>query len=342
MAAGAVVGTFPNGVWDARVLNPSVPHDLAFYKKCMIGGAMSCGLTHMAVTPLDVVKCNMQVDPTRYPGFRRGLAAVLRDPKQGRGSKGLWRGWSAALVGYSFQGGFKFGLYEYFKDAYMNLVGEDVASQYTGLIWLAGAASAEVVADIALCPWEMVKVKCQTSPPETYPTKCRFAFAKMMADRKATRFPFGSLAPLWGRQVPYTMAKFYFFEEVVGLFYSTVLTEPRQSYSRSTQLAVTFASGYIAGVACAVLSHPADTMVSLLSKPTNAGRSMQEIAKDFGYLDLLTKGLGVRIIMIGTLTGLQWWIYDSFKTAYGLGTSGGCPAQRTEEQRARGDIVVWE
>jgi len=27
--------------------------------------------------------------------------------------------------------------------------------------------------------------------------------------------------------------------------------------------------------------------------------------------------------MIGTLTGLQWWIYDSFKTALGMGTTGG-------------------
>jgi solute carrier family 25 phosphate transporter 3 len=27
--------------------------------------------------------------------------------------------------------------------------------------------------------------------------------------------------------------------------------------------------------------------------------------------------------MIGTLTGLQWWIYDSFKTAMGLATTGG-------------------
>jgi solute carrier family 25 phosphate transporter 3 len=27
--------------------------------------------------------------------------------------------------------------------------------------------------------------------------------------------------------------------------------------------------------------------------------------------------------MIGTLTGFQWWIYDSFKTAIGLQTTGG-------------------
>lgn len=36
----------------------------AFYAACTFGGILSCGLTHMAVTPLDLVKCNMQVsDP---------------------------------------------------------------------------------------------------------------------------------------------------------------------------------------------------------------------------------------------------------------------------------------
>lgn len=33
----------------------------AFYAACTFGGILSCGLTHMAVTPLDLVKCNMQV-----------------------------------------------------------------------------------------------------------------------------------------------------------------------------------------------------------------------------------------------------------------------------------------
>jgi solute carrier family 25 phosphate transporter 3 len=40
-----------------------------------------------------------------------------------------------------------------------------------------------------------------------------------------------------------------------------------------------------------------------------------------GTKDLFLKGLGTRIIMIGTLTGLQWWIYGSFKNAFKLGTS---------------------
>ena len=33
----------------------------AFYASCTVGGILSCGLTHTAVTPLDLVKCNMQV-----------------------------------------------------------------------------------------------------------------------------------------------------------------------------------------------------------------------------------------------------------------------------------------
>jgi solute carrier family 25 (mitochondrial phosphate transporter), member 3 len=33
----------------------------AFYAACTAGGIASCGLTHTAVTPLDLVKCNMQV-----------------------------------------------------------------------------------------------------------------------------------------------------------------------------------------------------------------------------------------------------------------------------------------
>ena len=32
----------------------------AFYAACTMGGILSCGLTHTLVTPLDIVKCNMQ------------------------------------------------------------------------------------------------------------------------------------------------------------------------------------------------------------------------------------------------------------------------------------------
>lgn len=96
---------------------------------------------------------------------------------------------------------FKYGLYEYFKDTYMNLAGEELTNQYKPLIWLAGSASAEVFADIALCPFEMAKVKIQTSPNGTFPTAFGSALREMSRTKVETRFPFGSLVPLWSRQV---------------------------------------------------------------------------------------------------------------------------------------------
>jgi len=226
------------------------------------------------------------------------------------------------------QGLCKFGFYEYFKDLYSNFAGEQNTAHYKEWIWLAGSASAEFFADVALCPMEMVKVKIQTSPTGSFPTTFLPALNYMRNNVVETRFPFGSLYPLWGRQIPYTMAKFFFFEKVVELFYTHVFTAPKESYSKVTQLEITFASGYIAGVICAIVSQAPDNLVSQISKAGNKGKSIGQIAGEVGVKNLFTKGLGTRVLMIGTLTGLQWWIYDSFKTALGMGTTGGAAAKK--------------
>ena len=60
------------------------------------------------------------------------------------------------LLGYSAQGACKFGFYKFFKKTYSDMVGPENAVKYKTLIYLAGPASAEVIADIALCPFEAV------------------------------------------------------------------------------------------------------------------------------------------------------------------------------------------
>ena len=44
-----------------------------YYALCGIGGVLSCGLTHTAVTPLDLVKCRLQVDKERYKNLGTGF-----------------------------------------------------------------------------------------------------------------------------------------------------------------------------------------------------------------------------------------------------------------------------
>ncbi|KAL0569332.1 Cu/Pi carrier [Marasmius crinis-equi] len=304
--------------WDARYLTP-VPHDTSYYLKCLTAGSLACGITHAGITPLDVAKVNMQVYPQKYTSTLRAIPLLLRE----EGSIGIWKGVGPAFVGYSLQGMFKFGFYEAIKDQYLNLAGEELSSKYKPAIWLAASASAEVVADIALCPFEMTKVKMQTSSSGTFPMKFLPALKEMSRLRGETRYPFGSLPAIWSRQIPYTMAKFFCFEATVQAFYTYLLTQPKETYSPVTQLGVTFASGYLAGIVSALVSQPADSLVSLLGKSENAGKSVGTIVGEVGWVTLVTKGLGARVVMVGTLTGLQWWIYDACKTAMGAGTTGG-------------------
>jgi hypothetical protein len=100
------------------------------------------------------------------------------------------------------------------------------------------------------------------------------------------------------------MAKFFFFEKIVSLFYTKVFTAPRETYDKTTQLGITFASGYAAGVVCAVVSHPADSLVSLQGKADNRGKTLGQIASETGAKALFTKGLGTRVFMIGELCRL--------------------------------------
>jgi len=228
----------------------------------------------------------------------------------------LLQGWFPTLVGYGLQGFGKFGFYEMFKDVYKNALG-DKAAKYQTVGFLVSSACAEVIADVMLCPFEALKVRMQTSDAGTFPKTAREGWPKIMNSEGWAGF-YKGIKPLWMRQVPYTMVKFGCFENTVKAFYANVFTAPKDSYSKTTQLSVTFMSGYFAGIFCAIVSHPADTMVSIMNKN---GGTATSIYNDIGF-NGLWKGLGVRIFMIGTLTGLQWFIYDSFKTAAGLQTTG--------------------
>lgn len=295
-------------------------HDMSYYLKCMQGGALGCGLTHTAIVTLDLIKCRRQVNPDMY----KSLGDAFQKIKSTEGTKGLATGWAPTLLGYSMQGMAKFGFYEIFKDVYAKIAG-DKAEKYKVFGFAAASASAEVIADVLLCPWEATKVRMQTSEVGNFPTRLIPAMKQIHAAEGNNGF-YKGLFPLWARQIPYTIVKFVFFEKTVEFFYKNLLTsKPKSEYTKATQLSVTFMSGYIAGILCAIVSHPADTMVSKLNNMKTEGSTSENIAaiyKDIGMKGLW-RGLGTRIVMIGTLTGLQWWLYDTYKSIVGLQTSGG-------------------
>ena len=89
------------------------------------------------------------------------------------------------------------------------------------------------------------------------------------------------LPPLWLRQIPYTMIKFSVFERTVEFLYHYVVPYPRDSLGKPSQLVVTFTAGYIAGVFCAIGSHPPDSVVSKLY--SDAGSTPISAARELGW-----------------------------------------------------------
>ncbi|KAI6211591.1 Phosphate carrier protein, mitochondrial [Aphelenchoides besseyi] len=288
--------------------DPVVFGSARYYALCGFGGMLSCGLTHTAIVPLDLIKCRIQVNPEKYKGILGGFRTTLSE----EGVRALGKGWAPTLVGYSLQGLGKFGFYELFKILYTDMLGEEKAYLWRTSLYLAASASAEFFADIMLAPMEATKVRIQTSPGA--PPTLR-GCAPLIYKSEGLRGFYKGLPPLWMRQIPYTMMKFACFERTVELLYAKVVPKPRDQCSKGEQLVVTFIAGYIAGVFCAVVSHPADTIVSKLNQ--DAGASAVDILKKLGPIGVWG-GLVPRIVMIGTLTALQWFIYDGVKVALGI------------------------
>jgi solute carrier family 25 (mitochondrial phosphate transporter), member 3 len=96
------------------------------------------------------------VNPTKYKSIFSGLRIFVKE----EGPSSLWRGQGGNFFGYGVQGGCKYGLYEYFKKWYSDvLVGSNKST-----IYFLSSASAQIIADVGLCPFESVKIRVQTQP----------------------------------------------------------------------------------------------------------------------------------------------------------------------------------
>jgi solute carrier family 25 phosphate transporter 3 len=146
---------------------------------------------------------------------------------------------------------------------------------------------------------------------------------------------YSGLGPILFKQIPYTIAKFVVYERVAESIYASMKT-PKDKVSGGTQTAINLGSGLVAGLCAAVISQvclfshscsvcffsyspfcvsfflsffqPADTLLSKINKQKGAeGQSITSrlvsMSKQLGFGGLMT-GLGARLFMVGTLTGM--------------------------------------
>lgn len=115
------------------------------------------------------------------------------------------------------------------------------------------------------------------------------------------------------------MTKFVVYEKVAEYTYGHLVD--KSTASPATNTAVNLGSGLIAGFAAAIVSQPADTMLSKINKtkglPGESTMSrLYKIAKELGLRGSFT-GIGARLVMVGTLTAGQFAIYGDIKRVLG-------------------------
>lgn len=296
---------------DKKILATSskTSYDLSYYIKGALAGGICCAITHGALCPVDVVKTRIQLDPVKY---NKGLIGGIKQVIAEEGAMGLATGLGPTVVGYFVQGWFKFGGVEFFKINIAQSIGEQAAWDNRTSIYLGASAMAEFIADIFLCPLEATRIRLVSNP--SFANGLFPAATRLMKEEGVLRGFYSGFGPILLKQVPYTMAKFA-VQGIAAEKLANMMGKKLSDLTGGAKLSVALASGVIAGVAAAVISHPADTLLSKVNKAGAGGEGsimtrLGRIASEIGFVKLCTVGLGARCVMIGTLTAGQFLLFD--------------------------------
>jgi len=294
------------------------PTGVDLYARFAFAGAACCSITHGAVTPVDVVKTRIQLEPTVY---NKGMISAFRQVVAAEGAGALLTGFGPTVAGYFLQGAFKFGGYEFWKKTFIDTLGAESASRNRTAVYIASSAIAEFFADVALCPLEATRIRLVSQP--TFATGLVPGFLRLLREEGVMKGFYSGFGPILFKQIPYTIAKFVCYERFAETIYGSIST-PKEKLGNGTHTVINLASGLGAGLVAAVVSQPADTLLSKVNKTKGAEGSVSsrivKIAKELGPRGLFL-GLTTRLVMVGSLTAFQFAIYGDIKRL--LGATGG-------------------
>ena len=317
-------------------------------------GALACSLTHTMVIPLDLIKTRIQTDES----FKSlSTSQVFRCIKSNEGWRGLVQGTSAVTTGYFLQGAAKFGIYDTLKRLLKQTLTDRGQWEHFKLpVYLGASVIAESVATILLCPMEVAKIAIMTKKYRYHldtevSSKLLFVMDRVIKE--------GGKSALWQglpwimlRQVPYSCIKLASYD-VISEQLMTLLTAVKSKWSdraalsaheepRVLQIAppalltaaeekeihkpmgVQISSGIFAGVFAAVLSQPADVLLSKICGSPGGAIDAASCIVVSGPLDIMRvvgelgwkgcfAGLQSRAAMVSTMTAVQFLIYEGAK-----------------------------
>jgi solute carrier family 25 phosphate transporter 3 len=291
---------------------------LGLYSLLGINGALACALTHGAVIPFDVVKTRLQTDPERYSNLIDGTMSIAKT----EGIQGFTLGAQATISGYMYYGLSVYPSYAFSKWFLSHSVlSPAYATAHADAIALVAGAIAAVIASLGLTPLEACRIRT-VAEPEVYRDIGLMGTLKVISNEDETlgwKSLYAGLPALMTRQVIFGSVKFLAFERACEAFF---LSWPFLRDSPATALGVTLMAGALSGVLSSVVSQPADSVLTYISKNSvkqSLASSISTMVEDDGVGSLF-RGLGGRCIWAAAIISGQFVLYDIFRSALGINT----------------------
>lgn len=290
-----------------------------------------------------------------------GTLDVLRTMIDVRGIKSLFQSADATFLASIVFGSVGFGATELFRRSFTMIVfettGPSVPIETFTILY--AAALACVLTSFLASPFEILRVR---SMGYVHPQKVGHVLSDFLEEKREQRgktLPkeqmrsfkptdiskddieplFSGFLPIVSRELPFAVVKFFVFDLLSSSMCTFINAQPQvidpvEVGVGSVGLIISAFSGAIAGLAGAIVSHPADLILTLTSSQKNANPTKKSnsndlpdwkpivkdlVSKEGGILNLFT-GLGARSTFFFLVIGLQFFLYDYAKTIFQVGS----------------------
>ena len=182
-------------------------------KYAAAGGVGAC-VSHAGAVPLDVVKTRVQQDPAKFAGG--GVLDSARTLVKEEGWGVLSRGLGNTMLGFLLHGAFKYGGFEFLKQAFLESDNAEIATvchDHRLATLLVAAALAESLATVALLPLEQTRIKMVSD--ETYAANVFEAVERLVREDGIDGLV-TSLPPIYAKMIPFSMCQLATYDVAVG------------------------------------------------------------------------------------------------------------------------------
>lgn len=263
-------------------------------KYAAAGGVGAC-VSHAGAVPLDVVKTRVQQDPAKFAGG--GVLESAKTLVREEGWGVLSRGLANTMLGFLLHGAFKYGGFEFLKQAFLESDNAEIATfghDHRLLTLLVAAALAETVATVALLPLEQTRIKMVSD--ESYADNVLEAIQRLFREDGVDGFV-NSLPPIYAKMIPFSMCQLATYDVAVGASRETAAAlavalsavaadgdtsvavaemASLVSEALSSPFVAQVPASFLAATTASLASQPGDTLMSVINEGEKKETSFRE------------------------------------------------------------------